>query len=142
MSVNGLGYVGLPQRDALGRLWRKSLALLAVTLLAVYLGWNIYWLAQGRLAPSLFVAITGLPCATTGCTRSLMAWGRGDWLQALRYNPLSLAFVVLLVASGCQIALQLFRRKRLALHQSLAWGWGVNLTVGWIYKLLSDPAYW
>lgn len=143
MSLAGQNDIGGPPwLETLDRSWRKSLALFATALFVVYVGWNLFWLAQGRLAPSLFLTITGLPCATTGCTRSLMAWSRGDWLAALRYNPLSLAFVGLLLASWSQMAWQVVRRKRLRLHPVVAWGWGVSLTAGWIYKLLSDPAYW
>ena len=128
--------------DLLGVVWRKLLGIVAGMLLVIYLCWNLYWLSQGRLAPSLFLAITGLPCATTGCTRSLLAWSRGDWLEALRYNPFSLAFVALFAASGAQVAWQLRRQLPRSLHPVIAWGWGICLTAGWIYKLASNPAYW
>jgi hypothetical protein len=124
------------------RVWRLLLAGAAATMFAVYAAWNLYWLAHARLAPSLFMAITGLPCATTGCTRSLSAWSRGEWLEALRFNPFSLVFVALLAGSAVQVAAQLTSGRRLSLSPVLAWGWGISLTLGWIYKLASDPAYW
>src|SRR5512133_803622 len=40
-----------------------------------------------------FRALTGLPCAFCGSTRSFMAWSHLEIAQAFRYNPL--------VASGC-----------------------------------------
>src|ERR1022692_3864522 len=43
----------------------------ALGLFVVYCIWNAYWLLQWRLPPSLFSAITGLPCPTTGGTRSV-----------------------------------------------------------------------
>ena len=126
----------------LGHAWRRTLRTVAGVLLAVYLGWNGYWLAQGELPPSLFLAATGLPCPTTGCTRSLLAWGRGEWMEALRYNPFSLVFVLLFVASGAQVALQLVRGTRPVMAPPTAWCWGICLAAGWIYKLASDPSYW
>lgn len=52
------------------------------------------WLALGLPSPRCpFLAITGLPCVTCGSTRSVIALLHGDFLPALRWNPL--AFVVL-----------------------------------------------
>ena len=38
-----------------------------------YAIWNLFWLAQAKVPPSIFTATTGLPCATTGGTRSVLA---------------------------------------------------------------------
>jgi hypothetical protein len=35
-----------------------------------------------------FLAVTGLPCLTCGATRSIIAFLHGDFLLALRWNPL------------------------------------------------------
>ena len=51
--------------------------------------------AQGwLLKPCGLRAATGLPCLACGGTRSGLAFGEGDWLSALRFNPLVFLGVV------------------------------------------------
>ncbi len=45
---------------------------------------KIGWLAK----PCSFRATTGLPCLACGGTRAVQALARGDWLVALKFNPL------------------------------------------------------
>ena len=52
------------------------------------------WLAMALPWPHCpFLTTTGLPCVTCGATRSAIAFLHGDFLSALRWNPL--AFVAL-----------------------------------------------
>lgn len=52
------------------------------------------WLALALPWPKCpFLSVTGLPCVTCGATRSAIAFLHGDFLTALRWNPL--AFVAL-----------------------------------------------
>ena len=44
----------------------------------VYLAWNVVWLFQGIVPPSLFQALTHRPSPTTGGTRSLQHLLVGD----------------------------------------------------------------
>lgn len=54
---------------------------------------GVAWLTLALPWPSCpFLALTGLPCVTCGSTRSVIAFLHGDFLSALRWNPL--AFVV------------------------------------------------
>ena len=48
------------------------------------------WLALALPWPKCpFLAATGLPCVTCGATRSTIAFLHGDFLAALRWNPLA-----------------------------------------------------
>jgi Protein of unknown function (DUF2752) len=48
------------------------------------------WLVLGLPWPRCpFLAVTGLPCLTCGATRSMIAFLHGDFLLALRWNPLA-----------------------------------------------------
>ena len=48
------------------------------------------WLALSLPWPRCpFLAVTGLPCVTCGATRSIIAFLHGDFLLALRWNPLA-----------------------------------------------------
>jgi hypothetical protein len=57
------------------------------------------WLALALPWPRCpFFAVTGLPCVTCGATRSTIAFLHGDFLSALRWNPLAfVAFCALIV---------------------------------------------
>ncbi len=85
-------------------LWRRRLApetdheliWLAVSIASI--AGAAAWLAMALPWPRCpFLAITGLPCLTCGATRSAIAFLRGDFLSALRWNPLAfVAFCTLL----------------------------------------------
>jgi hypothetical protein len=57
------------------------------------------WLALALPWPKcLFHAVTGLPCLTCGSTRSMLEILRGDFLGAIRWNPLAfIAFCTLVI---------------------------------------------
>ncbi|MEY2490655.1 MAG: hypothetical protein QOC70_2597 [Verrucomicrobiota bacterium] len=81
-------------------LWRRrfvhepdhELIWLAVSVASVSTG--TAWLALALPWPRCpFLEVTGLPCVTCGATRSTIALLHGDFLSALRWNPLAfLAF--------------------------------------------------
>ncbi|MFN0019289.1 MAG: DUF2752 domain-containing protein [Pirellulaceae bacterium] len=123
-------------------LWRSGLRVLFVSMLTVYVGWNSYWLFQGTLAPSLFQSLTGLPCPTTGCTRSFLSLSRGEWQESLRFNAFLVPICLLLVASFLQISMGVVSRRRLSLSHVLVSSWGIVLLLAWILKLAGDPRYW
>jgi uncharacterized protein DUF2752 len=54
-----------------------------------YVAWNIFWIAKGRVPPSILTAITGLPCPTTGGCRGVLALIHGDWRRSILWNPLA-----------------------------------------------------
>jgi Protein of unknown function (DUF2752) len=60
---------------------------------------GVAWLAMSLPWPRCpFFAVTGLPCLTCGATRSVLAFLHGDFLSALRWNPLVfVAFCALVV---------------------------------------------
>ena len=122
--------------------WRLTLRTIFIAMLTIYVGWNLYWLAQLQIAPSLFQTLTGFPCPTTGCTRSFFALCRGDWQESLQFNALLIPICALMMASVLQLFGQIVTRRRLALSQVLAILWGIVLPLAWILKLVGDPHYW
>ena len=78
------------RRDATHRLVTSLLRAAAVASLSVYVGWNLFWLAQGEVPPALFLGLTGWPAPTTGGTRSLRELGLGHWGASLRWNAMTL----------------------------------------------------
>ncbi len=103
---------------------------------AGYCIWNLAFLSKGHLAPSLFKAITGYPCATTGCTRAFRALLQGEFGLSLFYNPFLLIFLFLIAASIWQVI-----QKRV-LSPWLSHGWLATLAIAWIYKLFSPANSW
>lgn len=126
----------------LQQLWLLTLRTLFLVMLAIYVSWNLYWLVQLRIAPSLFQTLTGLPCPTTGCTRSFFALIRGDWQESLRFNALLVPICLLTMASVLQLVGQVVKRHKLALSRALVVLWAVILPLAWVLKLASNPQYW
>jgi hypothetical protein len=109
---------------------------------AVYCTWWGVHLATGRLAPSIWSSLTGLPCPTTGFTRSLLALMAGDFRESLLLNPLTTVFLLLLALSLACLAWKWKERRRLVLSPPLAALWAVTLVAAWAFKFLLGPKYW
>lgn len=69
------------------------------------------WLTMALPWPRCpFLAVTGLPCVTCGATRSTIAFLHGDFLSALRWNPLAFVALCGLVAFDLYAAIVLVGR--------------------------------
>jgi hypothetical protein len=123
-------------------LWLTLLRAIFIFMLTIYVGWNLYWLGQLQIAPSLFQTLTGLPCPTTGCTRSFFAFCRGEILESLRFNALMVPICLLAAVSALILTLQVATRERLRLPNWLVALWGTILPLAWLLKLAGDPRYW
>jgi len=70
------------------------------------------WLALGLPWPRCpFLTVTGLPCVTCGATRSAIAFLHGDFLSALRWNPLAFVAFFTLVAFDLYAAVVLLGQR-------------------------------
>ena len=107
----------------------------AVLAFAGYCAWNLYWLAQARVPPSLFLTVTGYPCPTTGGLRSLQALLRGDWRASLGWNPLLPIYLGLLASSVWVLGGQALRRELLRLPAFVTWLWLSALMAGWVVQM-------
>lgn len=124
------------------RVFQRALRALAAALLAVYCLWNAFWLGQGRLPPSLFLALTGLPAPTTGGARSVLQLCRGNWRESLHLNPLAVPLGLLFLLSLSWVVGQSLRRQRPRLPAWLGWAWAVVLGVAWVVQLAAGPRDW
>ncbi len=121
---------------------------LSVSLLSLVLGFT--WLAWGLPWPHcLFLAMTGHPCMTCGATRAVIAFARGHFVEALRWNPLAfVAFcaislfdvyaAVVLITRAPRLRFSAFtsaekRFVRLLVVAALAFNWA--------YLLINSRAY-
>src|SRR5471032_1488986 len=69
------------------------------------------WLALSLPWPRCpFFAVTGLPCLTCGATRGTIAFLHGDFLSALRWNPLAALALCGVVAFDLYAAIVLVGR--------------------------------
>ncbi|HZT83234.1 MAG TPA: DUF2752 domain-containing protein [Gemmataceae bacterium] len=121
---------------------RRLLRLVGASALAGYLAWNLWWLTRWQVPPSIFKAVTGLPCPTTGGTRSFLCLVRGEWQESLRYNALTVPLLLLLAVTLGLLGWQLASRRRLRLPPALFWAWAAVLAAAWVLKLAGDPMYW
>ena len=96
-----------------------------------------------------FLAVTGLPCVTCGATRSIIAFLHGDFLSALRWNPLAfVAFCALIAFDLYAVIVLVGRTARLRIvdwtgtERNLARIALVSLlALNWIYLLSHHARY-
>lgn len=114
----------------------------AIFCATLYVVWNLAFILQGKIPPSMLTGLTGLPSPTTGGTRSISHLLHGDLQESLRANlfafPISACFSVTLLLLGAQ----LLHHKPLSLPRWLVGTWGILLLSAWIFKLTGDPTYW
>lgn len=115
--------------------WTSFLRCFTAALIGVYIAWNVFWLAQLKLAPSLFESITGVPCATTGGTRGFLAAIRGDWQASLFHNPMTLPILAILAVSLAMIVGKALRGRPVRLPRWVFVSWLLVLSVAWAYKI-------
>lgn len=124
------------------RLMHRGVRCVALGAFAVYLVWNAVWIAKGRIPPSILTAAAGIPCPTTGGTRSIVAFCHGEWRQAFLYNPLTPVYLLLFAWSVATLSRQMLTGKHLALQRFTAGMWLASLTVGWVAKFALGRQYW
>jgi hypothetical protein len=98
-------------------LWRRRSAnetdheLIWLAVSAASIAGGAAWLAMALPWPRCpFLAVTGLPCVTCGATRSAIAFLHGDFLSALKWNPLMFVAFCALIAFDLYAAIVLVSR--------------------------------
>jgi len=121
---------------------RLAIRGLAVAALVGYVVWNVFWLSHGSVPPSLFTYLTGLPCPTTGGTRSLRSLLSGDWVESLRFNAMTLPILGLLATTLALLLFRVWRDRRIGLPVWVLRAWLALLALAWLLKLFGPRAYW
>jgi hypothetical protein len=124
------------------RTHKICLQALALLCFAGYCVWNVSWLVQAQVPPSLITWLTGLPCPTTGGTRALGELLQGNLAESMRYNCMAVPLMLLFGGSLGLLAWQTISRQRLRLPPWMCWAWLVTLSAAWFSKLAGDPSYW
>jgi hypothetical protein len=107
-----------------------------------YVAWNATWILCGRIPPSIFTYFTGLPCPTTGMTRSIESLIRGDLRQFILFNPLTLIYLGLTATSAIMLAKRKIQDDQWALPSVMALIWFASLALGWLVKFAIGSKYW
>lgn len=121
---------------------RASLKFLGMASFTGYTLWNAYWLAQGRLAPSIWVYATGLPCPSSGMTRSVKALLDGRCADFILYNTFTLPLLLLLTYSAYHLVRAWKRKLDIRLPPFVGWAWLAAILGAWLSKFLVGRAYW
>jgi len=114
----------------------------AIAAFAGYCAWNVFWLSRGRLPPSLWSHCTGLPCPSSGLVRSLGSLSAGRFGDFVLYNPFTVAFVALFVASLLCLAGSWRKDRSPRLPDAVGRLWLITLAAAWAAKFLVGRQYW
>ena len=128
-------------------LWRQNgvipmIRATALIAFAGYIVWNAAWLLLGHIPPSIFAYCTGLPCPTTGMTRSIVWLVRGDLRNCLLFNPFTVVYLSLAAISTCILLKRALQRRVVVLPSSVGWAWFIALAFGWMTKFALGNQYW
>ena len=115
---------------------------IAIACFTGYCAWNVYCLASGRIPDSIFHAVTGYPCPTTGGIRSIAAYLQGDLRMGFLYNPFAPVFIVLFCVSLVVLGCQASRRRTIDLPHWVYQAWVCSLLTAWAAKFLLGSEYW
>lgn len=115
---------------------QRGLKSLGYSSLCVYVAWNAFWLTSGKIPPSLLYALTGMPCPTTGGTRSFLLLLDGEIHQSIIYNPMTVPIIALLLATLIRLNYLLCVREKVELTNRWLIAWLVVLGLAWSSKLL------
>jgi hypothetical protein len=59
----------------------------------------------------LIKQVTGLPCPSCGATRSIILLVKGDYKDAMFYNPIGIILLIIMISAPVWIAVDYFRNK-------------------------------
>ena len=121
---------------------RSSMKKVGLIAFGGYILWNATWLLQGSLPPSILKSITGLPCPTTGMTRSVLSLMNGDIWSFFLYNPFTTVYIVLAGISVIFLLSRFLQKQEFLLPKALEWGWCFFLFSGLVLKFALGKNYW
>lgn len=133
--------------SSMQRLWYQAwliitLKITGTLLFCFYLYHNAYWLSIGKVPPSIAIQYLGIPCPTTGCTRSLISLYNFDLLKSLCYNPLTIPYIALLCCSLLIVAVKAKNNQSILLPRFIGIIWLLCLSLGWASKFILGQRYW
>lgn len=102
----------------------------AIIAFGFYLLWNLYFLLNAQLPPSILYELTGIPSPTTGMYRSAIALVYLDLNGFLMNNPLVVLFIPILAFILISLSVSCFRRKELELKKQYTSALFVTLFLG------------
>ena len=105
----------------------------AFSCFCVYIFWNFFFFFNLSIPPSMFFVLTGLPCPTTGCVRSLSFLIHGEIHQSLCSNIMTIPIVFFFIISF----IFFIKSSNKLLTPVFGKFWLILLFVSWYFKLFS-----
>lgn len=121
---------------------RSEIKTIALIAFGGYILWNAAWFLHGCVPPSIFAFCTGLPCPTTGTTRSVLSLWHGDIHGFFLFNPLTTVYIALTGISAFILLRRSLQRQEVILPKSVGWAWLLVLVSGWVTKFTLGSKYW
>jgi hypothetical protein len=92
-------------------IYHRLLAAVTVLGFLFYVAWNMFFLLEGIVPPSIMYKLTGIPSPTTGMYRSFIGIIQMDYMVFITNNPFVIPFVLLLFRTAF-ILLTKFKNKQ------------------------------
>lgn len=133
----------MTNREGKFALWsRRILACIAATCFAFYLGWNVFFIVQFQVPPSIMSSLLGIPAPTTGGLRSIRYLLQGDLALSIQANAFGIPLTLLFFMTLGLTFLQIVRNQRLSLPRWNVAAWAIVLSLAWVFKLFGDREFW
>jgi len=121
---------------------RSGIKTVALIAFGGYVVWNVTWLSHGRFPPSIFAFCVGLPCPTTGITRSILSLWHGNLRDFIFFNPFTTIYIGLAGISAFILLRHSLYRQEVVLPNCIGWAWFFVLFCGWLTKFALGSKYW
>ena len=117
-------------------IYYRILAIFAVSGSMFYFCWNLFYIINGNVPPSIFYKMTGIPSPTTGMLRSFKGIIIMDIDTYFSNNPFVMPFLILLGYTFALLVIKIKNKRPLIIQNSLGIIFLLTLTMSEIWMLL------
>ena len=101
-----------------------------------YVVWNMYFLLNGSIPPSIMYKLTGIPSPTTGMYRSFIGIIQMDYGAYITNNPFVIPFIILLLCTTVILAAKFKNKQPFLISNSMGLSYLIIFAISEIWMLI------
>lgn len=101
-----------------------------------YVVWNIFFLLNGSIPPSIMYKLTGIPSPTTGMYRSFIGIIQMDYKVYITNNPFVIPFIILLLCTTVILVTKYKNKQPLLISNNMGISYLLILAISEIWMLI------